>query len=216
MLTPPALQPSMYRITTSMTSITPGLTSLMMHPPAGHQRPLTNTLIASATTSPPMPTPTSWHTLIFTCTPFAPSTKTTQPFAPPIRCCLFHCIDLVLCPNYAANHTRQDPNSLKNYAMMGKKWTTKKAMLVWLVDSINHIISLPASRLSKFNMFLNLFLPSQHDTSKRHWYSLLGTLWSLFIDIIGGSGLFSTSKLHCTALHCTALHIQRNFDPCRP
>ena len=42
---------------------------------------------------------------------------------------LFHCINLVFCPNDADNHARQDPNSLKNIYRGYAACTANKSML---------------------------------------------------------------------------------------
>ena len=66
----------------------------------------------------------------------------------------------------------------------------KEMMLSWIIDTIWQATSIPCSLLAKLEALLAFLPPYKCFNITERWWSLLGILWSLIIDIPGFSGLF--------------------------
>ena len=62
---------------------------------------------------------------------------------------LFLAIDHLLCPNNKSDSYRKDPNSTKKLLRGDATWKTCKQTLGWLVETLQHYITLTFYRLEK-------------------------------------------------------------------
>lgn len=147
----------------------------------------------------------------------SPSTQTTlQPFSTPVayidlfvddflalsqghpgrrehvRSTLFHSVDQVFRPNTPDDSShRREPISLSKLAKGDAKWSTRKVLLGWIIDSVAETIELPEHRrLRLLEIVQNLH--NRRRVSIKQWHKALGELRSMVLAIPGGRGLFST------------------------
>ena len=108
-----------------------------------------------------------------------------------IRRHLLHSIDAVFAPLSPADTHGTEPISVKKLRNGDASWTTLKVVLGWLVDTVNHTISLPPHRADRLlELFANL--RGRHRVSVKRWQQFLGELRSMVLAVPGGQGLFST------------------------
>jgi hypothetical protein len=70
-------------------------------------------------------------------------------------------------------------------------WTTVKTILGWILDTLNHTISLPSHRRERISELLSSIAPTQKRVSLKKWQQLLGELRSMATAIPAAIGLFS-------------------------
>ena len=59
---------------------------------------------------------------------------------------LFHTIDKIFRPNNKDDLAREEPISLKKLRKGDAAWSTQDFVLVWAIDTVNQVLSLPADR----------------------------------------------------------------------
>eukprot|EP00536_Pseudo-nitzschia_multiseries_P018339 jgi/Psemu1/55134/gm1.55134_g len=109
-----------------------------------------------------------------------------------IKRVLFQSLDKVFRPLDASDTPfRQEPASLKKMRQGDARWTTKKVILGWLIDSINKTISLPPHRVARLQEILHSISSTQRHVPIKQWHQVLGELRSMALAIPGAIGLFS-------------------------
>jgi hypothetical protein len=109
-----------------------------------------------------------------------------------VRSTIFHAIDEVLRPLSPCDDPhRKQPISMKKLHKGDAKWSTRKILLGWLVDTVAETISLPDHRADRLVDILSSLLQRRR-ISLKMWQQQLGELRSMVLAIPGGRGLFST------------------------
>lgn len=112
------------------------------------------------------------------------------------RSVIFDSIDDVFRPLDTLDSTyRREPISLKKLDKGDCTWSTFKEVLGWLLDTVNHTITLPPHRVTKLYAILDSIPPSQKRLSVKKWHKILGELRSMSIALPGSRGLFSALQL---------------------
>ena len=106
---------------------------------------------------------------------------------------LLHVLDSVFRPRDPKRDStfRQEPASVKKLKKGDARWSTKKVVLGWLLDSVDKTISLPPHRIERLQAILADIGPTKKRISVKNWHRLLGELRSMVIGIPGARGLFS-------------------------
>jgi hypothetical protein len=89
------------------------------------------------------------------------------------------------------NPYRQEPASLKKLLKGDATWSTRKAVLGWVLDTVEKTLELPAHRIDRLQEILDSILPSQKRVSVQKWHKVLGELRSMSLALPGTRGLFS-------------------------
>jgi hypothetical protein len=89
------------------------------------------------------------------------------------------------------NPHRQEPSSLKKLLKGDATWSTRKAVLGWVLDTAEKTLELPAHRIDRLQEILDSILPSQKCVSVQKWHKVLGELRSMSLALPGTRGLFS-------------------------
>ena len=110
-----------------------------------------------------------------------------------VRTTLFHAIDEVFRPLHPSDQLfkRNDPISIKKLNKGDARWTTRKVMLGWVIDTTNETIELPPHRAERLLTILQS-LTHKRRVSLKTWQQHLGELHSMVLALPGGRGLFST------------------------
>jgi hypothetical protein len=109
-----------------------------------------------------------------------------------VRATLFHAIDRILRPLHPTDSSfRKQPISMKKLHKGDAKWSTRKVLLGWIVDTIDETITLPDHRAERLHHILSTLLQKRR-ISLKMWQQQLGELRSMVLAIPGGRGLFST------------------------
>jgi hypothetical protein len=109
-----------------------------------------------------------------------------------VRATIFHSIDAVLRPLHPSDDVhRKAPISMKKLHKGDARWSTRKILLGWLVDTIAETISLPDHRADRLQLILQ-DLCQRRRISLKAWQQQLGELRSMALALPGGRGLFST------------------------
>jgi hypothetical protein len=109
-----------------------------------------------------------------------------------VRATIFHTIDKLLRPLHPADSPfRKQPISIKKLHKGDAKWSTRKILLGWIVDTVEQTISLPEHRADRLHTILSDLLRKRR-ISLKMWQQQLGELRSMILAIPGGRGLFST------------------------
>jgi hypothetical protein len=74
---------------------------------------------------------------------------------------------------------------LKGYAT----WATLKAVLRWVLDTVEKTLELPAHRIERLQEILDSILPSHKLVSVQKWHNVLGELRSMSLALPGTRGL---------------------------
>jgi hypothetical protein len=89
------------------------------------------------------------------------------------------------------NPHRQEPASLKKLLKGDATWSTRKAVLGWVLDTVEKTLELPARRIDRLQEILDSILPSQKRVSVQKWHKVLGELRSMSLALPGTRGLLS-------------------------
>jgi hypothetical protein len=89
------------------------------------------------------------------------------------------------------NPHRQETASLKKLLKGDATWSTRKAVLGWVLDTIEKTLELPAHRIDRLQEILDSILPSHKRVSVQKWHMVLGELRSMSLALPGTRGLFS-------------------------
>lgn len=110
-----------------------------------------------------------------------------------IRTTLFDEIDNVLRPLSTDDTSfhRQEPISIKKLNKGDARWTTRKVILGWVLDTYKETISLPPHRAQRLLAILD-HLISRRRIAFKAWQKQLGEIQSMILALPGGRGLFST------------------------
>jgi hypothetical protein len=105
---------------------------------------------------------------------------------------LLHTLDKVFRPpDLQDNPHRQEPASVKKMRKGDATWTTRKVILVWIIDTVCLTIELPAHRIARLSELLDSVPAHQHRISTNRWQQLVGELRSMVLAVPGCRGLFS-------------------------
>jgi hypothetical protein len=69
-------------------------------------------------------------------------------------------------------------------------WATRKAVLGWVLDTVEKTLELPAHCIERLQEILDFILPSQKRVSVQKWHKVLGELHSMSLALPGTRGLF--------------------------
>lgn len=109
-----------------------------------------------------------------------------------VRRTLFHTIDQVLRPLHPSDPpTRQEPISEKKLRKGDARWSTRKVILGWVLDTVAQTIELPERRLLRLQEILASVPPTKKRISTKAWHQVLGELRSMVLAIPGLKGMFS-------------------------
>ena len=110
-----------------------------------------------------------------------------------VRTTLFQSIDTVLRPLSTSDEPfhRQEPISVKKLQKGDARWTTRKMILGWIIDTYHETIELPSHRADRLQTIITELLAKRRLAFKT-WQKLLGELRSMILALPGGRGLFST------------------------
>jgi hypothetical protein len=70
-------------------------------------------------------------------------------------------------------------------------WSTGKAVLGWVLNTVEKTLELPAHRICRLQEILDSILPSQKRVSVQKWHKVLGELRSMNLALPDTRGLFS-------------------------
>jgi hypothetical protein len=106
---------------------------------------------------------------------------------------LLHTLDLVLRKlDPTDSPHRQEPASISKLLKGDATWTTRKAILGWIIDTTRHTVELPPHRQVRLAELLLSIRPGQRRIATKRWHQVLGELRSMVLAIPGARGLFST------------------------
>jgi hypothetical protein len=80
---------------------------------------------------------------------------------------------------------------LKKLLKVDTTWATRKAVLGWVIDTIEKTLEIPAHRIERLQEILDSILPTQKRESVQKGRKVLGELRSMSIALPGTRGLFS-------------------------
>jgi hypothetical protein len=131
-----------------------------------------------------------------------------------IRSTILHSIDMVFCPNDERDqHTlRRDPISHSKLHKGDARWTTRKVILGWILDTVSETVELPEHRYDRLISLLSQ-LSRTRRISLRAWQKALGELRSMVLALPGGRGLFCTLYTGLTQPQTAATHRIRLTRP---
>ena len=89
------------------------------------------------------------------------------------------------------NPKRQEPASIKKMKKGDARWTTKKVMLGWELDTVDKTIRLPPHRVERLREILSSIKPKQRAILTKDWHKIVGELRSMALALPGSLGLFS-------------------------
>jgi hypothetical protein len=105
---------------------------------------------------------------------------------------LFHEIDKVLRPLEPTDSPhRTEPTSVKKLGKGDAQWSTRKNILGWTVDTVQHTIELPPRRQARLHAILSELPRTQRRTSTKKWHKVMGELRSMELAVPGLRGMFS-------------------------
>jgi hypothetical protein len=110
-----------------------------------------------------------------------------------VRTTLFHAIDDVFRPLHPSDAAfcRQEPVSQKKLHKGDGRWTTRRTILGWVIDTSRETIELPPHRAARLQLILSELLPRRR-VGLKIWQQYLGELQSMVLALPGGRGLLST------------------------
>ena len=110
-----------------------------------------------------------------------------------VRSTLFHAIDQVLRPLDPTDlgTMRREPISVSKLNKGDAKWSTRKCLLGWIIDTVRETIELPNHRRLRLLSILQDLLQKRR-VSLKTWQKSLGELRSMVLALPGGLGLFSS------------------------
>ena len=110
-----------------------------------------------------------------------------------VRSTLFHSIDQVFRPRDPSidSPARRDPISISKLDKGDAKWSTRKCLLGWIIDTIRETIELPEHRRLRLLDILSNLL-SLRRVSLKAWQQSLGEIRSMILALPGGQGFFSS------------------------
>ena len=112
-----------------------------------------------------------------------------------VRQILLHAIDDVFRPlTPTAPPSRREPVSIKKLRAGDCSWGTVKLVLGWILDTDNLTVCLPPHRIQRLAEILASIPRSQHRTSLKKWYSILGQLRLMAVALPGSRNVFSTMQ----------------------
>jgi hypothetical protein len=109
-----------------------------------------------------------------------------------VRSTLFHSIDQLLRPldHTDKNTSRREPISTSKLDKGDAKWSTRKCLLGWIIDTVQETIELPEHRRLHLLTILSSLLTKRR-VSLKSWQQSIGELQSMILAIPGGQGFFS-------------------------
>jgi len=81
---------------------------------------------------------------------------------------------------------------VKKMAKGDAKWSTRKLVLGWIIDTVRGTIELPPHRVDRLLEILSSIQPNQKQIATQSWHQIIGELRSMVSAISGARGLFST------------------------
>ena len=110
-----------------------------------------------------------------------------------VRTTLFNTIDSVFRPLDLTDNqpSRKEPISVKKLHKGDARWTTRKPILGWIIDTVAATIELPPHRADRLHHILQTLLQRRR-VSLNSWQKMVGELRSMVLALPGGRGLFST------------------------
>jgi hypothetical protein len=109
-----------------------------------------------------------------------------------VRRIIFESIDSVFRPLGPDDpSTRQEPISVKKLLKGDGSWQTRKTILGWVIDSVQHTLELPPRRLLRLVSILDDLPRSKTRIATKSWHQILGELRSMVLAVPGLRGLFS-------------------------
>ena len=104
---------------------------------------------------------------------------------------LFRSIDKVFRTNVYTDGLSKEPISMKKLRQGDTAWSTKKTVLGWELDTLEHHLRLTPKRKSKVRVALDAIPAAAHQVSLRKWGHLLGLLCSITPAVAGAQGMFT-------------------------
>jgi hypothetical protein len=86
---------------------------------------------------------------------------------------------------------RQEPASVKKMAKGDSAWSTVKVILGWVINTVDHTISLPAHCLARIHEILDSISSTQSRVSLKKWQHVMGELLSMALTIPTAIGILS-------------------------
>jgi hypothetical protein len=83
------------------------------------------------------------------------------------------------------NTHRQEPVSLKKLLKGDAPWSTRKAVLGWVLDTVEKTIELHVHRIDRLQEIIDSIFPSQKRVSVQKWHKVLGELRSKSLALPG-------------------------------
>jgi hypothetical protein len=105
---------------------------------------------------------------------------------------LFDTIDQVFRPlHHSDGKNRQEPISTKKLRKGDARWSTRKTVLGWVLDTVRETIELPSRRLDRLQQILADLPRTKSRIAVTTWQQVLGELRSMTLAIPGLRGFFS-------------------------
>jgi hypothetical protein len=105
---------------------------------------------------------------------------------------IFDTIDRVFRPlSPTDGKNRQEPISVKKLKKGDARWSTRKNVLGWVLDTVRETIELPQRRLDRLRSILDELPRSRTRISISKWQQILGELRSMTLAVPGLRGFFS-------------------------
>jgi hypothetical protein len=105
---------------------------------------------------------------------------------------IFNTIDRVFRPlSPQDGKNRQEPISIKKLQKGDARWSTRKTVLGWILDTVRETIELPQRRLDRLCTILDNLPRSKTRIAVSSWHQVLGELRSMTLAVPGLRGLFS-------------------------
>jgi hypothetical protein len=103
---------------------------------------------------------------------------------------LLHALDKVFCGvDELDSPHRQEPASLKKILKGDATWVTRKAILGWVLETIEKTMEIPAHRIERLQDILDFILPTQKRVAVQKWHKVLGEMRSMSLALPGTHGL---------------------------
>jgi hypothetical protein len=105
---------------------------------------------------------------------------------------IFDTIDSVFRPlSPTDGKNRQEPISIKKLQKGDARWSTRKTVLGWTLDTVRETIELPQRRLDRLQTILDSLPRSKTRIAASRWHQVLGELRSMTLAVPGLRGFFS-------------------------
>ena len=123
---------------------------------------------------------------------------------------LFQQTERVFHLNEEGDTNKKYPISLKKLGKGDEAWSTRKTVLGWDLDTIDHLLCLPPTRKEKVAAALAAIPWESKTTSLRKWHNILGLLRSITPSVNGSRGMFT--RVQHDLKRAAGRHVQLTTD----